>query len=68
MKIPELTPREMLILQMICKEYTNAQIAKKLNLSIRTVEVHRGKLIAKIGARNILGVFRYALKQGWVKL
>jgi len=58
----ELTNREAEVLGLICKEYTNAEIAEQLFLSIRTVEGYRNNLLTKIGARNTAGLVIFAIK------
>lgn len=58
----DLTDRELEVLELICKEYTNAEIAEKLYISVRTVDAHRRNLLQKTGARNTAGLVRYALK------
>ncbi|RVU00154.1 response regulator transcription factor [Mucilaginibacter limnophilus] len=57
-----LTDRELQLLKLICKEYSNAEIAKELYLSVRTVEGHRNNLIQKIGCRNTAGIVLFAVK------
>lgn len=58
----DISAREREILQLICKEYSNAEIAARLFLSIRTVEGHRNNLLAKTGCRNTAGLVLYAVK------
>jgi len=57
-----LSKREIEILTLICKEYSNAEIAEKLFLSISTVETHRKNLISKLGVNNTVGLVKFALK------
>lgn len=57
-----LSEREKEILQYICKEYSNAEIAQQLYLSQRTIEGHRNNLIAKTGCRNTAGLVLFAVK------
>ncbi len=57
-----LSKREVEILTLICKEYSNAEIAEKLFLSISTVETHRKNLISKLGVNNTVGLVKFALK------
>lgn len=57
-----LSKREIEILKLICKEYSNADIASKLFLSVSTVETHRKNLIAKLGVNNTVGLVKFALK------
>lgn len=57
-----LTLREKEVLQMICQEYTAAEIADKLFISKRTVDGHRNNLLLKTGCRNTAGLVLYAIK------
>ena len=57
-----LSKREIEILTLICKEFSNSEIAEKLFLSVSTVETHRKNLIAKLGVNNTVGLVKYALK------
>jgi DNA-binding NarL/FixJ family response regulator len=63
----ELTKREVEVLQMICKEHTNAEIGERLFLSARTVEGHRNNLLSKIGCRNTAGLVLFAVTYGIYK-
>ena len=60
----ELTDREKMVLQLICKEFTNTEIAEKLALSPRTVDGHRNNLLAKTGCRNTAGLVLFAVNNG----
>ncbi|HVX00383.1 MAG TPA: response regulator transcription factor [Candidatus Babeliaceae bacterium] len=62
-----LNDKEKEILQLICHEHTNAEIAEKVYLSTRTVEGIRSSMIEKIGVRNTAGLVIYALKNGVYK-
>ncbi|RYY31645.1 MAG: response regulator transcription factor [Chitinophagaceae bacterium] len=57
-----LSKREIEILTLICKEFSNAEIAARLFLSVSTVETHRKNLIAKLGVNNTVGLVKFALK------
>lgn len=57
-----LSRRELEVLKLICREYSNAEIADKLFLSVSTVETHRKNLIAKLGVNNTVGLVKFALK------
>lgn len=56
--------RETDIIQLMCKQLTNREIATQLNLSIRTVESHRENILEKTGAKNSIGMVIYAIKHG----
>lgn len=60
--LSNLSPREKEILQLIAEEYTSAEIGKVLSISEKTVEKHRTKLMEKLGARNLAGLVRLAVK------
>lgn len=59
-----LSEREMIILRLICKEYSNSEIANELFISARTVEGHRTKIINKINCKNTAGMVLFAVKHG----
>ena len=61
-----LSPREREILQLIAEGNTNASIAEKLSLSIRTVEAHRAHIMTKLHFGSQAGLVRYAIQQGLV--
>lgn len=62
------TERELEVLRLICEEYTNAEIADKLNVSRRTIESHRNNLIEKSGVKNAAGLVVYAIRNGIFKV
>lgn len=62
-----LSRREIEILKLICKEYSNAEIAEKLFLSISTVETHRKNLIAKLGVNNTVGLVKFAIRNNLIE-
>lgn len=62
-----LTPREMEILRLAAEGYTNKEIAARLCISHRTVELHRTNMIRKLGLRvPHIGLGRYAVERGLV--
>lgn len=63
-----ISPRELQVLELICKEHTNNEIAELLFLSARTIEGHRKNLVSKLGVRNIAGLVVYALKHELVTI
>jgi DNA-binding NarL/FixJ family response regulator len=62
----DLTDREKRIVQLICAEHTNQEIADELFISRKTVESHRERIMNKIKARNMIGIAMYALKHNLV--
>lgn len=61
-----LTRREQEILAHIVRGETNAQIASRLSLSIKTVQWHRANLMSKLSAHNAAELVRIALERGLV--
>lgn len=59
-----LTDREREVLQMVSEGLTTPEIAKRLSISPRTAELHRGRMMSKLGLRNQTELIRYALKRG----
>lgn len=59
-----LTNREREVLQMTAEGLTSSQIAVKLSISPRTAELHRSRMMKKLGLHNQKEVFRFALKRG----
>jgi DNA-binding NarL/FixJ family response regulator len=63
-EVVTLTEREIQIVQLLAKEYTNDKIAKELTISYRTVESHRKNIMQKVKAQNLAGLIRYAYNNG----
>ena len=61
-----LSRRELEVLKLICREYSNAEIADKLFLSVSTVETHRKNLIAKLGVNNTVGLVKFAIRNNLI--
>jgi two-component system nitrate/nitrite response regulator NarL len=53
---------------MACEGMRSAEIARRLSLSIRTIDAHRRNIKRKLGIHSIAGLTRYALKKGLIKL
>lgn len=65
-RIERLTPREREVLELLVTGYANKQIAHLLNISARTVEIHRARVMEKMDARNLSHLVRLALAAGVV--
>ena len=61
-----LTKREREVLTLVGEGKSSPEIAKLLGLSVKTVEGHRGRIMAKLGARNVAGLVRQAIRLGLV--
>ena len=62
-----LTSRELQILKLLAREYTNDRIAAELKISYRTVETHRKNMMQKMNAHNLAGLLSYAYNSGIIK-
>lgn len=56
-----LTPRQKEILRLVAQGLTNREIASHLDISVRTVEVHRFNLMRRLRVRNVAQLLRQAL-------
>lgn len=59
-----LTPRQRDILRLVSVGHTNREIATVLQISVRTVEVHRFNLMRRLNVRNVAQLLRRALQLG----
>lgn len=57
----QLTPREREVLQLITNGQSNKEAGRALGISPRTVEVHRARVMEKLGARNTADLMRIVL-------
>jgi len=64
----DLTPREREILSLACEGIRSAEIARRLDLSVRTIDAHRRNIKRKLGIHSMAGLTRYALKNGLIHL
>lgn len=63
-----LTAREQQVMEMLGRGMTNREIAEHLEISIKTVDTHRGHVLKKLGLRNNSELTRFAVKHGYVSL
>lgn len=59
-----LTTREREVLPLAAAGHTNAEIAERLSISTRTVEMHRGNLMKKLNLHTPADLIQYALQRG----
>lgn len=60
----DLTPREIEVLRLLARGYTNRQIAEQLTISVRTVETHRANITGKLGLRSRVDLVNYVEAHG----
>lgn len=63
----ELTQREEEILRFIALGHSNKEIANQLDLSVKTVEVHKANAMKKLGMRSRIDIVRYSVLRGWLE-
>lgn len=68
LKPAPLTGREREVLQMIAEGRTAKQIAKSLNVSIKTAETHRRNIMEKLGIYSIAELTKFAIREGLTSL
>jgi len=61
-----LTERQRQILQLVAEGRQNKEMAEVLGVSVKTVEFHRGRLMAKLNARSVAELTRYAVQEGLI--
>jgi len=61
-----LTGREREILQLVGEGHSSPEIARVLHLSVKTVEGHRSRIMAKLNLHDVAGLVRYAIRVGLV--
>lgn len=62
-----LSLREIEVVELIAKEYTNAQIAEALFISERTVETHRKNIFRKTDTKGVIGLLKYCVEKKIIK-
>jgi DNA-binding NarL/FixJ family response regulator len=62
--LERVTPRQREVLKLIAEGDKTREIARKLNISVKTVEMHRAQLMETLELRNIADVVRFAVRAG----
>jgi two-component system response regulator NreC len=63
----ELSDRETEVLRLISLGYSNKEIGNSLDLSVKTIEVHKANAMRKLGISGRIDIVRYAILQGWMQ-
>lgn len=66
-KTPPVTEREVEVLRLMAVGHSNKEIASRMDISIKTVEVHKANAMRKLNLRGRTDVVRYAVLNGWLK-
>jgi DNA-binding NarL/FixJ family response regulator len=62
----KLTERESEVLRLVAVGHSNIEIAARLEISVKTVEVHKTNAMRKLGLTGRVDVIRYGVLQGWL--
>lgn len=62
--IEDLTNREREVLQLVAEGFKSKQVAERLNISEKTAETHRAKVMKKLNLDNAVKLARFALSEG----
>jgi len=65
-RLEKLTPRQMEVLRLMAEGLTTPEIARRLLLSTKTIETHRGEIMKRVGIHDLVGLVRYAMRVGLV--
>ncbi len=63
----QLSDRESEVLRRIALGYSNKEIAASLDLSVKTIEVHKANAMRKLGISSRIDIVRYAILQEWMQ-
>ncbi len=67
-QLPQLTPREREVIQLLAEGKSSKEVASLLNLSTKTAETHRSNIMRKLGFHSIRDVVVYAVKNNIIQV
>ena len=62
-----LSPRELQVLQLVAEGKTTKEVAALLNISVKTAESHRTRIMEKLDIHETASLVRYAIRRGLVQ-
>ena len=62
-----LSERESEVLRLLARGYTNREVATQLNVSVKSVETYKARLMEKLYLQTRADLVKYALSQGWLQ-
>jgi DNA-binding NarL/FixJ family response regulator len=66
--LERLSPRQREVLQLLAEGHATREIARRLKLSVKTVETHRAEVMKRLGIHDLARLVRYAVRVGLVAL
>ena len=64
--LTKLTGRQIEVLRLVAEGRRTREIAERLNLSVKTVESHRGEVMKRLEMHDVVSLVRYALRVGLI--
>jgi DNA-binding NarL/FixJ family response regulator len=64
--IPDLTERETEVLKLVALGFTSKEIARRLDVGVKSVETYKARGTEKLGLKSRAELVRYAAAQGWL--
>jgi len=61
-----LSPRETDVLRLIAQGFSNKEIARRFDLSVKSIETYKARAAEKLGLRTRAEIIRYAAAHGWL--
>jgi|SRR5437773_90853 len=65
-RLGSLSPRQLEILKLIAEGVSTKEEARRLNISVKTIESHRAELMERLNIHDVAGLVRFAIKMGLV--
>ena len=62
----DLTSREAEVAQLLTRGHINREIADQLDISVKTVETYKARIMEKLGLRSRADLVQYAIRRGWL--
>lgn len=66
--LERLAPRQREVLQLVAEGHTTKEIARKLDISVKTAEAYRGELMKVLDIHDVASLTRYAIRTGLVSI
>ena len=62
----QLTPRQREVLQLVAEGLSSKEVARRLDVAVKTVESHRSQLMKQLDIHEVAGLVRYAVRAGLI--
>lgn len=63
---PILTSREIELVQLVARGYSNKEIGARLEVTVKSVETYKSRVMDKLGFRTRVQLIQFAIHQGWL--